>query len=768
MIRYQQKRISRFFGLCLVLALFILSANAFGAPAWLTGLQNKASYSSKHVQAELVVDAPQGIAVGKEVWLGLKIKHEPEWHTYWQNPGDVGVPTQLNWTLPPGISVSEVQWPTPQVLRIADDIIDYGYEGTVLLPVKMTVSQEFQGQSLDIRLHANWLVCRVECIPEKADFELTVAAQQSTVTEVGLFESARKNSPVTLEHVQSQVLVQSLNADKGTEESAKSTEGELVWTVSGLPESWQGLDLLLLPEQKEVMVNHGAESAVWEGNVWTAHYQLSSNRSTEPELISAVVLPASVDKRMEHVDQVGVRIMAPVVGTWPEQRLYEIPPSLWQEDADVSQLERANSKPQSSLFLILGFAFLGGLLLNLMPCVFPVLSMTALSFAAAGEHDQRAQKVGGIAYGIGTVVTMLFLAALLLILRAGGAALGWGFQLQSPLFVSLLTMLFVLIALNLLGVFEIQVFLPQGVSNLRSKNPALDSFCSGVVAVLVSTPCTAPFMGAALGATLVMPAWQTLLVFLFLGVGLAIPLMLLTFVPQLMRWLPKPGAWMLTFKQLMAFPMLGAALWLVWVVSVQTGTDGAVGLLIILLTFAFLIWTLGWSQRTTLTSRWWKWCALIFASLCVVSSLYWFVPDLMQKRVETNQSQADAAVLYTGEERGVAQWGVWSERGVEQYLEQGRIVFVDFTAAWCVTCQMNKKTTLSHEGVLKAFADKDFVLLRADWTNYDPSITAELERLGRSGVPVYALYKAGQKPQLLPEILTPQILYKELDNFVLR
>ncbi|MGL4668111.1 MAG: protein-disulfide reductase DsbD family protein, partial [Saezia sp.] len=723
------------------------------------GLQNKAVYSSKHVRAELVVHAPQGIVAGQDIWLGLKIEHAPEWHTYWKNPGDVGVATELNWVLPQGLSVSEIQWPTPQILYIADDIIDYGYENTILLPVKVTVSDSFQNADVNVQLRASWLVCRVECIPEKADLSLTVPAQISSLSETGLFESFFKRTPVEFAELQAQAEVKPVGSESG--------EGVLTWTISGLPEHWQGQSLSLLPEQKEVIVNHGAASAMWDGDVWQAQYKLSSSRSTEPQLLSAVILPANqsvVDTDI--VDQAGVRVTAIVTGTWPEQKVYEIPPSLWEDSPSVVQAGQAVTGSPASLLLILGFAALGGLLLNLMPCVFPVLSITALSFAGAGQHDSRAQKIGGLAYGAGVVATMLSLASLLLILRAGGAALGWGFQLQSPLFVSLLAGLFLLVALNLFGVYEVRVFLPQGVSNLRAKNPALDSFCSGIISVLVATPCTVPFMGAALGAALVAPAWQTLLIFLVLGIGLALPLVLLTFIPQLMRWLPAPGAWMVTFKQVMAFPMLAAVLWLVWVVGVQTGIDGVVGVLSILFAVTFLMWVLGWMQHTVFSSVLWGLCVLAFALLCVTAALYWFIPAIQQK--DFVDHDGDRAIPVEGRALSPMAWGVWSSRKVDEYLKQEQTVFVDFTAAWCVTCQFNKKMTLSDEAVLKAFSDKGVVLLRADWTNSDPLITAELERLGRSGVPVYALYRAGEKPLLLPELLTSQIIFDALDDMTLK
>lgn len=751
--------------LCLLFAVLLLAFNAGAAlasrPDWF-GLQDGKIFASKHVRAELVAYAPQGIVAGADAWFGLKIKHEPDWHTYWKNPGDVGVPTQLEWVLPEGISVSEILWPTPEVLYIGSDIVDYGYEGEVLLPVKVHVSDEFKGAEVDVKVHASWLVCRLECIPEQANFSLKVPTQQSMTSEVKLFERFLQRHPFALEGVQSTVRIEPI-------ENNQDNEYVLSWEVAGLPERWQGEELLLMPEQREVMVNSGAKESGWIGNVWYGRFQLSNSRSTEPRSIEAILLPANqLTTQGEPIDDVGVRVTAQVEGSWPEAVVYEIPPSLWQENSSDVATDSSTELPHSELFassntslwLIIGFAIVGGLLLNLMPCVFPVLSLTVLSLASSGQHSQREQKLGGLAHGAGIIITMLLLASVLLILRAGGAALGWGFQLQSPLFVAGLAALFVLIALNLFGVYEVKVFLPQRVSGLKSTNLVLDAFFSGVVSVLVATPCTAPFMGAALGAALTMPAWQTLLVFLVLGVGLALPVVVLTFVPQLMRLMPAPGAWMGTFRQLMAFPMLLAVLWLVWVVSMQAGASGAVGLMLILLSLSFLMWVVGWMQHTLTLSYIWKCIVLIFALLCIIGSIFWFTSELSLYR----DSREAVTTNFTGnEDAPLTAWGEWSAQKVDAYLEQKQVVFVDFTAAWCVTCQLNKKATLSHSDVLKAFSDNNVVLLRADWTNNDPLITEELARLGRSGVPVYVLYQAGQKPQILPEVLTHQIVYDALD-----
>jgi thiol:disulfide interchange protein DsbD len=387
------------------------------------------------------------------------------------------------------------------------------------------------------------------------------------------------------------------------------------------------------------------------------------------------------------------------------------------------------------LGLALLLALAGGALLNLMPCVFPVLSLKVLDFAAhADDHPRRL--AGGLAYTAGVVISFVALAAVLLALRAGGEQLGWGFQLQSPAVVAVLAALFTLIGLNLVGVFEFGSVLPGSWAAARARHPVADSFLTGVLAVAVASPCTAPFMGASLGLAVTLPAWQALSVFGALGLGMALPYLLASAWPPLARLLPRPGVWMLHFKTLMAFPMFATVVWLVWVLGQQTGIDGATALLSLLVALAFASWALG---STTLGPR----ARSSFGAAAVVAlaaALFWAVPSLRQEAAAQSPAAAEA-------------WQPWSAERVAQAQAEGRPVFVDFTAAWCVTCQYNKRTTLADSQVQLAFRSRQVLLLRADWTRRDPAITAELARLGRSGVPVYALFAPGAAmPKLLSEL----------------
>jgi len=371
--------------------------------------------------------------------------------------------------------------------------------------------------------------------------------------------------------------------------------------------------------------------------------------------------------------------------------------------------------------------------------VFPVLSLKVLGFAAHAG-DRKALLGGGLAYTSGVVLSFIALAGLLLALRAGGEQLGWGFQLQSPAVVAALAALFTLIGLNLAGVFEFGSLLPSSLATARARHPMADSFLTGVLAVAVASPCTAPFMGASLGLAVTLPAAQALAVFAALGLGMALPYLAASAFPALARALPRPGVWMAHFKTVMAFPMFATVVWLVWVLGQQAGIDGVAALLGLLVALAFAAWALG-SPTLGPKARGGFGLASV---LLLAAVLFWGAPTLRQ--------DALAAQAASAAEGG---WQPWSEQAVQQAQAEGRMVFVDFTAAWCVTCQYNKRTTLAAPAVKADFAERNVLLLRADWTRRDPAITAALTSFGRSGVPVYALYTPGQaRPRLLSEILT--------------
>ena len=661
------------------------------------------------LRAELVAHAPLGLGAGQPVWLGLKIEHQPHWHTYWKNPGDSGLPTTLTWALPAGASAGDIAWPAPHRLPIGP-LMNYGYEGTLLLPVALKLPTGAAETGLEVKLRAEWLVCKDVCIPEGGDFVLKLPAQTAMAGHAALFDAARAAAPRALPEVRALVEVK---------------DGAISLRVDGLPVAWQGQTLSLFPETGGIIQNAAPPQARWQGSQWQATLPLDAQRSASPALMPVVLrLPA---------EQGSVVVVASVQGNWPA---LAAPAALPAPGGAALEGNPPAAAPVSLPWALL-LALAGGALLNLMPCVFPVLSLKMLAVAGQGA-DRRTLLTGGLAYTAGVVLSFLALAGLLLALRAGGEQLGWGFQLQSPAVVAALAALFMLIGLNLAGLFELGSVLPSSWMDARARHPVVDSALTGVLAVAVASPCTAPFMGASLGLAVTLPTGQALAVFAALGLGMALPYLAATAWPPLARALPRPGVWMLHFKTVMAFPMFATVVWLVWVLGQQAGIDGAAALLGLLLALAFAAWALG---SPTLGARARGGFGVAGVALLALA-LFWAVPLLR------TAAEPVAGVAAT------EHWQPWSPERVARAHAEGRTVFVDFTAAWCVTCQLNKRT-LNDSAVLADFDARQVLLLRADWTRRDATIAAELQRLGRSGVPVYALYAPGAaQPRVLSEILS--------------
>ena len=726
----------------------LIAAIFIAASAWWTcaAAQNNTQSEvvrTDQVQAKLLAHAPQGVPIGQTpeaaaaqpVWVGLQITHAPEWHTYWKNAGDSGMPTELQWTLPPGVMAGDIAWPLPKKIPIGH-LANYGYEGTVLLPVPLIITPEYKpgvlADALDVKLKATWLVCRKECIPQDGEFALKIPLRSSTALNGAAFDAALKSQPADV---------------AGAHQVALKDDGKrLAVRVAGLPVDVRGQPLELFPESPGVVVTAatpakpgepvGARSwsQHWDGDVWTADVPVSPERADSPEKMTLVLVAG----------ERGWRAEAPVAGAWPALALPAgVSPAL-EAALKANANAGANAPPPAAptavpattfVWALLG-ALIGGLVLNLMPCVFPVLAIKVLGFTLHAD-DRRAHRTSGLAYTAGVVLSFLALGALMLALRAAGQQLGWGFQLQSPAVVAALTVLFTVIGLNLAGVFEFGSFLPSRLATLEARNPVANSFLTGMLAVAVASPCTAPFMGASLGLAVGLPAVQALLIFAAIGLGMALPYLAASWWPAVARLLPKPGAWMDTFKKFMAFPMFGTAVWLLWVLGQQTGIDGAGALLALLVVLALVLWALGLTGRTR----------IVLASFSIAAGA------LLASAIGPNVIKMAEAATPVAETPG-ARWQPWSAERVQTALGAGQPVFVDFTAAWCVTCQYNKKTTLASAEVLSAMDAAKVQTFRADWTRRDAAITAELQKLGRSGVPVYVLQAPGQAPVVFSEILS--------------
>lgn len=689
-----------------------------------------ATVVSEFSKSSLLVWAPQGVAAGLPLWVGLRIEHAPEWHSYWKNPGDSGLPTELEWQLPAGVKAGAIAWPAPKKFALGD-LANYGYEGTLLLPVPLTVEPNFAGQQLTIEVLATWLICRKECVPEEASFKLEVPTGVSLARHAALFEQALAARPQVLSRVSGQIEV--------------GAQG-LALQVSGLPAEWRGHRLELFPETGAIVEPGAPWQQRWEGGTWRAEVPLSKFRQESPTQMPMVLTAEGQKNGLSALE-----MTLPIKGEWPAMQVASTAASEALMAALAENAARAaaqNNSPSISLWAALLGALVGGLILNLMPCVFPVLAIKVLAFSNHGQ-DAGAHRSSGLAYTAGVVLSFVALGGLMLALRAAGEQLGWGFQLQNPWVVAGLATLFAVIGLNLAGLFEVGNILPSKVATLQAKNPTADAFLTGVLATAVASPCTAPFMGASLGLAIALPTGQALAVFAVLGLGMALPFWLASSWPAVARALPRPGAWMNTFKQLMAFPMFATVVWLLWVLGQQSGINGAAVLLLMLVVLTLGLWTLGQSPRLRRSVG--------VAALLGLLWLGWTWGPYVTQPAAEPQARTSTVV------EGVA-WEPWSPEVEAAFLEQGRAVFVDYTAAWCVTCQFNKNNALSDTAFLQAVRESGVQLLRADWTRRDPAITAALNALGRSGVPVYVLHRPGREPLVLSEILTVPELMQALQD----
>ncbi len=677
--------------------------------------------TTPQVRAELMAYAPQGLQAGQPLWVGLQLKHQPGWHTYWQNPGDSGLATQLNWQFPPGMKALELLWPTPRMIPVGN-MVNHGFEDTVLLAVPVQFSKSYQADNNEIRLQADWLVCKQECIPQSGQFVLKLPTQSSIGDHSDSFETLIRSQPKAL----SPAL-----------QKASLDEQALKLSIQGLPSHVQGHDLKAYAQSPEVLASglglNGGGS--WQDGVWQINAALHRMRSTEPRQLGLLLVDET------QTPAAAWRVTLDIQGTWPKEAaaapvVSSVPTSVAHTPAPATTV---------ALLTALIGALVGGLLLNLMPCVLPVLAIKVLSLSKTSASAAERRGIG-TAYAAGVLVSMLGLALLVMGLRAAGSQLGWGFQLQSPVLVAGLSLLFTLIALNLAGLLEIRGNWSGNLAVQLARHPLADAFLSGVLAVVVAAPCTAPFMGASVGVAFTLPAWQGVLIFVFLGAGLALPFTLSAWLPATARWLPRPGAWMQVLRQALAFPMWLTVVWLLWVFARQTSSEAAALWLAVLVLFTGLVWSLS----LTVHLRHWL-SGFFFAALL---GLVWLSQPLWQL----------SSVAQSANNTSEAQWQNWSEQKVQTALQQDQTVFVDFTAAWCVTCQVNKQSTLHNAQVLKAFADRNVLLLQADWTRQDPAISKALNALGRSGVPVYVLHVPGKSPLVLSELLTPDLVLQVLQQ----
>jgi len=669
----------------------------------------------RKVQIDLLSETA-AIRPGQPFWVALRQKIAPGWHTYWENPGDSGEPTQITWDLPEGFEASEIHWPAPKAIPVST-LMNYGYSDEVLLLVRMTPPRQLEGEQITLHARSRWLVCEEICIPEDgaARLRLDVADDGSALTP-----------------------------GKGAEQIAASLRAlpkDAPWPVS----------LTVAPEKLALSVKSEAlnADAVSQMRFFPREWGLIANaapqdldwRASGPRLI--LTRGELKDQPIERLE--GLLSVSREDGT---REAYEISLTPSGDVAAIAPASSAGGSPGGGLTLwqAAAFAFLGGLILNFFPCVFPVLSMKALSLARGG--DARSHRSHALAYLGGVMLSFAVLAGLLLALRATGTAFGWGFQFQSPWFVLVMAALFFALGLSLSGVFNFGGALMGVGDSLTRRGGSSGSFFTGILASIAATPCTAPFMGAALGYAVMQPAAEATAVLMLLGLGFAAPMTLLSLSGAFARLLPKPGPWMETLKQLLAFPLYASAVWLVWVLSLQTGANGVLAAGAVLVAVGFGAWLVGMTQAGRAV-RYAGSAAVIAAAFALAAPVIGTAPD---PRASDRTATAPA---HFGEP--------FSRARLEELRAQGRPVFVNLTAAWCITCKVNEEVALKSEGFRQALERGNVAYLIGDWTNQDAEISQVLQEFGRAGVPLYLLYPgSGEPPKVLPQILTEGLMRREL------
>jgi len=667
---------------------------------------------SPRVTARLLAEGP--LAPGGEVWVALEEVIRPDWHTYWINPGDAGNPTTIDWTLPKGWTAGDIQWPRPKRLPVGP-LMDYGYEGKLWLLSKLSAPADARpGDTVTLNAAATWLVCERICIPEEAALSIKVVIGEGPrdAALASDFAAARAllptPSPWVLTHALGSLdlflaapalatarpaAVEFYPLDAG---AIKNPAPQLVGYTD------KGLVLRLTPETKAATLT----------------------------TLNGVVVLTGTDGSVQALDVKAPQGLVPA--------------------ADFTVVPQGAPADPMPLWLAMAFAALGGLILNIMPCVLPILAMKALALARHAGSARRVVMTETFAYTAGVVLSFLALGLGLVALRAGGEAVGWGFQLQSPIAVAGFALLVFAVGLNLSGVFEVGSI--TAGDSLTHKQGAAGAFFTGMLAVAVGAPCTMPFGAAALGFALTQSAASALLVFLALGLGFALPFLILGLVPGALAFVPKPGTWMLRFKQLLAFPMYAAAAWLAWVLAVQAGVNSLVILFTAAIILALAAWL--WASTRDLSARG-RTIGTIIAVLLLLGAGA-AVAKLQSAPAAAPQTEAEAGASLPNREP-------YSAARLAELRAAGRPVFVDTTAAWCISCLVNEQTALASDAVKTAFTARNIVYLVADWTNRNPEGAALLKQYDRAGPPLYLYYApSSAAPKVLPQILTEAIVLAAL------
>lgn len=690
------------------------------------------------VNAQLISDH-NNIAPGQDFVVALRKVIDPKWHTYWLNPGDSGEPVQIDWDLPPQLTAGDIIWPLPEAIPTGP-LTNYGFENEVYFPVPFKVSGDVKrGEVLTVKADIFYLVCEELCIPEDTQLSFNLIVGDTQIDS-------------NWDFVIQQVIAEA-PADSTAKGGVFEQDGQAVFRFTDLPEGDYAKSYFF-PEAG-AMIEHASPQRV---TVTDQGLQLQTKagfawNNGQPGLNRGVLAFEHNGKRTGIWAQLDIG-SAPDVGA-----VIESPsPATSSTNPPKSSVVIAPAAPGTSVApeasrSVFGWAliaFLGGLILNIMPCVFPVISLKALSVAKAGHGEMKIIRREAWAYTLGILVSFMLMAALILALKAGGSAVGWAFHFQDPRVVGLLALLIFAIGLNLLGFFEISGGFQNVGQDLTRKSGWTGSFFTGVLAVIVATPCMAPFMGTSIAAALAETPLNAAVIFIALGFGFALPFLLIAYIPAFSRMLPKPGDWMVTFKEILAFPMFGVVVWLIWIISGQSGDSGVGSVLVALTLVGFAVWLL---RRKTSLSRMVGGVSIL-AALALALTLH--TKPIEIKTVDL--STADGGPVYGAP---------WSPDNVAKLRAEGYAVFVDFTANWCINCKVNEIRVLKQDDIKQVFKDTNTAFLIADWTSRDDVIAQEIERHGRVGIPLYLLYPPGHddvRPEILPQSLSKSVIRNALQS----
>jgi len=693
------------------------------------------AFAAHHTQVKLILSADTA-KPGDTIFAGVDLKMEPGWHTYWKNPGDAGSPTKIDWQLPPGISAGEIQWPLPEIIPPAE-VTTYGYENEVVLLVPLTLASNLPAGPLDLKAKVSWLECKESCIPADANVEakLNIGSEIKDSAESATIESWKNKVPKLL-------------TDFNNAWWEKPADGDIRPLIIDWADKYNDTNIDFFPDASDTFE---VQSATEIANYYPGHGGIHSTQ---------------LRKMIKKFSGGWPKEVSGVLSMWRDaypkgyEVQYQIKLSVKEQSRAATTFDATAAYAQS-LWKMLLFAFIGGFILNIMPCVLPVIALKILGFVSEAKSEPRRVRKLGLIYALGVLLSFLALAAVVIGVKAAGHHAGWGMQFGSPVFIVCLTTLVTLVALNLFGIFEVTLGgrALDTAGELASKHGAAGAFFNGVLATVLATPCTAPFLGAALGFAFAQNASVIVLIFLTVGLGLASPYILLSWNPAWLKFLPKPGAWMEKFKIAMGFPMLATVVWLFNVAASSYGKN-VLWLGIFLVVVAFAAWIFGeFFQR----GRQRKGVALALVLILLIGGY------ALALEKELDWRAAMPEITSTGslkESANGIDWQPWSAEAVAQARTAGKPVLVDFTADWCLTCQVNKKTSFEIPSVREKLKSLNAVALLGDYTHFPDAITTELNRYNRAGVPLVLIYpkNADATPIVLPEVLTPGIVLGALDR----